>query len=121
MEGLFALAMPIGLSRGQEKEARGEYTLRNADLEFCFVTSQGKITSRCLRNKLANEIVNLPEADFVLEFDGGRVANPAEFTAKVVQKSPESVELLYSGVTEAVADLQVRFPSARRRKALPEG
>ena len=110
LEGLVALAGPIGLSRGQEqeKEARKEYTLGNANLDYSFVTRQGRITSRCLRNKLANEIVDLPETDFAFEFDGGTVADSSEFTASVVQKSTESLELLYSGATEAAADLQVR-------------
>ena len=106
--GLLALATPTGLSAGQEKEATEEYTLRNANLDFRFVARQGRVTSRRLRNKLANEIVDLPETDFALEFDGGTVADPSEFTARVVRKDAESIELLYSGATEAVADLQVR-------------
>jgi hypothetical protein len=106
--GLLALAAPRGLSAGQEKEATEEHTLRNANLEFRFVARQGKVTSRRLRNKLANEIVDLPETDFALEFDGGMVADPSEFTARIVRKDAESVELLYSGATEAVGDLQVR-------------
>jgi hypothetical protein len=106
--GMLALAAPAGLSAGQEKEAREEHTLRNDNLDFRFVTSQGRIISRRLKNKLANEIVDLPEADFVLEFDGGRVADPSGFTARVVRKDSERIELLYSGASEALADLQVR-------------
>jgi hypothetical protein len=106
--GLLALAAPIRLSSGQEKEAKGEYTLRNANLDFSFVTRRGRITSRRLVNKLANETVDLPETDFALELDGGTVVDSSECTARVVRKGTESLELLYSGATEAVADLQVR-------------
>lgn len=105
---MFALATPIGVSRGQAKKARVEYTLQNANLDFCFVIPQGRITSRCLSNKLANQRVDLPETDFAFEFDGGTVADSSVFIARVVQKNTESLELLYSGATEAVADLRVR-------------
>ena len=102
------MATPAGLSAGQEKEARKEYVLRNAHLDFSFAVDRGRVTSRRLRNKLADEIVELPEPDFVLELEGGKVAGPSEFTASVIRKDTESLELLYSSATEAGADLQVR-------------
>ena len=108
LEGLLALATPIGLGRGPGRETREEYALRNADLDFSFVTRQGRVTSRCLRNKIADERVDLPETDFAFEFDGGMLADSSEFTASVVRKNTESLELLYSGAAEAVTDLQVR-------------
>ena len=97
--GMLAWAMPTALSAGQEKEE--EYTLRNASLDFSFVVNQGKVTSRRLRNKLANEVVDLPEADFALELEEDRVVNPSDFRAKAVRKGTENIELLYSGVTGA--------------------
>jgi hypothetical protein len=106
--GLLALATPTGLSAGKEKETRKEYTLRNAHLDFSFAVDQGRVASRRLRNKLANEIVELPEADFALELDGGKVAEASEFTARVIRKNVQSIELLYSGATEPVSNLQAR-------------
>src|SRR5579872_7014805 len=105
-----ALAAPIGLHGGQEKEgeARKEYRLRNASIDVSLVTRQGRITSRRLTNNLANEVVDLPVTDFAFEFDGGRVTDSSAFRASVWQKSAESLQLLYSGKTDAVADLQVR-------------
>ena len=52
--GLLALATPIGLSAGQEKEAAGEFALGNANLDFRFVASKGKVISRRLWNKIAD-------------------------------------------------------------------
>ena len=106
--GLVALSAPIALSAGQEKEVREEHALRNDNLDFHFTINQGRVTSRRLKNKLANETVELPEADFALEFDGGKTADPSQFTAKVVRKDAGSTELLYSGAAPTVADLQVR-------------
>ena len=106
---LLALAAPAGLSGAQENQASAEYNLQNANLEFSFLIRQGRMTSCCLRNKLANERVDLPETEFAFEFDGGRVADSSDFTAKVVRKNTESLELLHCGATEAVADLQVRI------------
>jgi len=108
LEGLLLLAAPIGLGRGQEKGTTEVYTLRNANLDFCITANQGRITSRYLRNKLANERVDLPEADFVLALEGKKAADSSEFTARVLRKNSESLELLYSGRTEEVAGLQVR-------------
>ena len=102
------MATPVGLGAGQEKETRKEYALHNSQLDFSFAVDRGRVTSRRLRNKLANEIVELPEADFALELDGGKVAEAAEFTASVIRQETESLELLYSGAIEAAADLQVR-------------
>jgi hypothetical protein len=96
------------LSAGQEKETAGELALGNANLDFRFVASKGKVISRRLWNKLADEIVDLPETDFTFEFDGGTVANPSDFTARAARKNTQSVGVLYSGATEALADLQVR-------------
>lgn len=72
LEALLALATPFGFSRGEAKEAQEEHTLQNPNLDFCWVTSQGKVTTRCLKNKLANERVDLPETEFAFEFDGER-------------------------------------------------
>ena len=106
--GLVALTAPVALSAGQEKETQEECGLRNDNLEFRFAVSQGRITSRRLKNKLANEIVDLPEADFALEFEGGKLAEPAQFTATVARKDAQSIELLYSRAAQAMADLEVR-------------
>ncbi len=106
--GLIALSAPAALDAGEVKEARQEQTLGNDGLDFRFVASKGRITSRRIKNKLANETVELPDSDFSLEFDGKKAADPSEFTAKVVRKDAESIEILYSGAAEAVADLEVR-------------
>ncbi len=107
--GTVSPGVPAGLSGAQENQASAEYNLQNANLEFSFLIRQGRMTSCCLRNKLANERVDLPETEFAFEFDGGRVADSSDFTAKVVRKNTESLELLHCGATEAVADLQVRI------------
>jgi hypothetical protein len=108
LQGVLALATPTGLVAGPAKGAREEQALENTNLDFRFVARQGKVTSRRFTNKLANETVDLPDADFGLEFDGGGVADPSQFSAKVTPKGKEGIELLYSGAAAAVADLQVR-------------
>jgi hypothetical protein len=104
-----ALAAPIGLSAGAEKQTAEECALRNDNLDFRFAVSQGRVTSRRLKNRLANEVVELPDTDFALEFAGGKSVEASQFTAKVVRKEAGSVELLYSGTKEEVADLQIRI------------
>ena len=105
---MIALAAPIGLSAGQAKERREEHSLQNDNLDFRLTASQDRVTSRRLKNKLANETVELPVADFALEFEGGQVADPSEFTTKVVRNDAGGIELLYSGAKQSVADLEVR-------------
>lgn len=102
------MTAPVALSAGQEKEAREEHALRNENLDYRFAVNQGRIISRRLKNKLANEVVELPEADFALEFEGGKLARPADFTARIVRKDAGNMEILYSPAAPAVADLQVR-------------
>jgi hypothetical protein len=109
LQGLLALATPIGLSALPPKRPGEEHTLRNANLDFHFAAAQGKVTSRHLVNRLANETVELPEADFALEFNDHAVAAPSEFKAEIALKGQENLEILYSGATPAVADLQVRI------------
>jgi hypothetical protein len=102
------LAFSTKLGAAEETGARKEFTLENANLDFSFALAHGKVVSRRLTNKLANEIVTLPEADFVLEFDVGTVVNASQFNTKVVQASADTVQLLFSGSADAVTDLQVR-------------
>ena len=108
LQGLLALATPIGLSALPPKRSGEEHTLRNANLDFHFAAAQGKVTSRHLVNRLANETVELPEADFALEFDDHAVANPPEFRVELARKGADNLEILYSGGMSAVADIQVR-------------
>ena len=108
LRGLSTLALSTRLGAAAGTGARKGFTLENANLDFRLALAHGKVASRRLTNKLANETVVLPETDFVLEFDGGTVVNASQFNTKIVQASPDTVQLLFSGSTEAVRDLQVR-------------
>jgi hypothetical protein len=102
-----ALSAPLAWGTGGEKRAPEEYALRNDKLDFRLTLAPGAVTSRCLTNKLANETVQLPAADFRLEFAGGTVVDPSQFTARAT-RGEGKIELLYAGAQEATRDLEVR-------------
>jgi hypothetical protein len=76
LQGVLALAAPIGLNARQPLGT--QHTLRNANIDFHFEVAQGRITSRRLVNKLAKEIVELPDADFALEFEDHASVAPSD-------------------------------------------
>jgi hypothetical protein len=108
LRGFSTLALSTRLGATEERAAKDGFTLQNANLDFRIALAHNKVVSRRLTNKLANETVNLPETEFVLEFDGGGVMDASQFNAKVVHTSADRVQLLFSGLTEAAAGLQVR-------------
>ena len=67
LKGMAALAVPTGLAfgRGSSEGVGEECALQNANLEFCLVTRQGKVTSRFFedsfteRNTVASLMVKL--------------------------------------------------------------
>ena len=112
---MVALATPLRLSHPRPKGAVEKLTLQNSDIDFQFVLRQGRIESRRLTNKQANETVDLPDADFALEFDNHAVVDPSDFKAEIAQKGAESIAIIYCGVSEATAGVQVRVEYFLRR------
>jgi hypothetical protein len=105
--GLAALATPAAVCAGEPKQAAGECRLANANLDFRLSLRGGKLASRSLGNKLANETVDLPATDFALEFEGGSVVNAPDMRVRVTRQDAERIELLYGGGGEATRDLEV--------------
>jgi hypothetical protein len=106
LEGLLVAATSTAIGRAQAMQPATQYVLKNSNLEFGFALEQGKVTTRYLRNKLANERVDLPGPDFVLDF--GDAADSSQFNAHLVHHTGENVQLLYTAGTRAVANVEVR-------------
>jgi hypothetical protein len=85
-----------------------ECLLKNEFVEFRALVRDGKVVSRRLVNKLANETIDLPTADFALEFDTGSVVTPDSLSVIDVTRADERFELVYSRAEGTPAPLQVR-------------
>ena len=85
LQSMVALATPLRLSHPRPKGAVEKLKLQNSDIDFQFVLRQGRIESRRLTNKQANETVDLPDVDFALEFDNHAVVDPSDFKAEIAK------------------------------------
>jgi len=103
-EILLLPTIPLGLRAAATQGA----SLQNAALGFGLELAHGKVASRRLANRLADESVDLPKEDFALEFDRGPAVTPSELTATITRKTGTQLELMLSGEGGAAAGLQVR-------------
>jgi hypothetical protein len=85
-----------------------ECLLENEFVEFRLRTRDGKVVARRLVNKLANETLDLPTADFALEFDNGSVVTPDLLSVIDVTRAGDQFELVYSSAEGARSPVQVR-------------
>ena len=85
-----------------------ECLLGNEFLEFRLLTREGKVVSRRMANKLANETVDLPTADFALEFDAGNLVTPDHLSITGVTRGDGRFELVYSSPQGSPGQLQIR-------------
>ncbi len=92
------------------------FELANDSLKFAVVVRDGRLVARRFVNRLANETVELPPQDFVLEFDAGAAAGSADFRVEASRPADNAIELLYAGVAGELSGHEVRV-----RYELPEG
>jgi hypothetical protein len=85
-----------------------ECLLENESVGFRLRTRDGKVVSRRLVNKLANETLDLPMADFALEFDTGSIVTPDLLSVTEVTRAGDHFELVYSSAEGTPAPVQVR-------------
>ena len=104
---LLACASPLSRASGLPPTAQ-ECSLDNEYIEFRVLVREGKVVARHLVNKLANEALDLPAADFALEFDTGSVAKPDSLSITEVTGGSEHVDLIYSTPEGAPLQVQVR-------------
>ena len=97
-------AVPLGLNAAAKQGG----ALRNTALGFEVEVTKGKVTSRRLTNRLADETVELPNEDFALEFEKDLVVKPSALTSTLVKKMNSRLELLLSAGSGALSGLQVR-------------
>jgi hypothetical protein len=66
------------------------------------------VVSRRLVTELANETLELPTADFALEFDTGSVLTPDVLSVIDVTRAGDHFQLTYSSAERTPAPVQVR-------------
>ncbi|MEN6606211.1 MAG: hypothetical protein ABFD60_03120, partial [Bryobacteraceae bacterium] len=103
----FLTAVPLA-SAGEPERS---YSLQNEALEFSLSLSGGRLTRRRLRNRLADEAVDLPAEDFALELEPRGVVRSTDIECRVVKADKGRVELSYSGSAAGI-ELRVVYSLA---------
>jgi hypothetical protein len=111
LKGLAVLAAPKLLTAVEDKT----YALQNGNIGFHLTIRDGKVVSRRLRNKLADEAVSLPLDDFALEFDNGISLTPSLITLDSATQNEDRIVLLYSSTAhDAKVRVEYHLPGAKR-------
>src|ERR1017187_9801531 len=92
-KGFLLTALPSGLGAAVTQK----HSLRNDNLELEISIRDGKVVSRRFHNRLAREIVDLPAEQFTFEFEGAAAVESSALEAKLVEKTPARIELLFAG------------------------
>ena len=104
---LLACATPASRGAGSPSTVQ-DCSVENDYMRFRVRVVEGKVVTRCLVNKLANEALDLPTADFALEMDTGCVVKPGTLSITEVVGGKEHIELFYSNPEDAPLQLEVR-------------
>jgi len=104
IKGLFSAMAPLGLQAAAQKAC----ILQDKALRFEVLISDGKIVSRKLHNRLADEIIELPKEDFTLEFEKGLTITSSALAAEVRRQTSTQAEFLFSASAGRLAGLEVR-------------
>ena len=104
IKGLFSAMAPLGLQAASQKAC----ILQDKALRFEVLISEGKIVSRKLHNRLADEILELPKEDFALEFEKGLTITSSALAAEVRRQTSTQAEFLFSASAGRLAGLEVR-------------
>ncbi len=104
LKGLALMAAPRLAVASEDKTC----VLQNASLDFQLIIRNGKIASRRLTNKLANEVVHLPREDFAVEFDKGIVFTSSAMQLIGAAERNNHLVLLYRNPEEPV-EIRVQY------------
>jgi hypothetical protein len=122
LKGLVLSVVPNVLVTSEEKA----HELRNQDIAFQVVIRKGKIVSRRLFNKLADETVDLPLDDFALGLDKGIVLTPSTLSLDAATQTADQIRLLFSSPAPNV-EIRVEYhlaqgkPYLRKQIAVRQG
>jgi hypothetical protein len=113
LKGLALLAAPRLAIASQDKTCN----LENADIDFQLIIRNGKIASRRLTNKPADEGFDLPLEDFAFEFDKGISFHSSVMQLDGAAQNQDHVVLSFSSPAEAI-EVRVDYHLPRGKRYL---
>lgn len=91
------------------------FRVGNAFVEFRLTLESARVVKREFVPRVARETIQLPAEEFALEFLDGSGAASADLDAKVIESTPQSLRVLYSG---AEIEVEVRYTALSNKHYL---
>ena len=108
VQAILTSMMPARLVAASNGMSRQAYTLVNRSMDFRVLVDRGKVISRTLTSKLADEVVDLPAEDFALELDGGEAVTSSQFEGQGGWRGAERIPIKYPGAADKLSDVEVQ-------------